>query len=41
MPDLSVFDLTEDLPATNNNAEEGIMTIEPSIAGCGVEASGK
>jgi hypothetical protein len=41
MPDLSVFDMTEDLPATNINAEEEVMTIEPSIAGCGVEASGK
>jgi hypothetical protein len=41
VPDLSVFDMTEDLPITNINAEEEVMTIEPSIAGCGVEASGK
>jgi hypothetical protein len=41
MPDLSVFDMTEDLPATNINVEEEVMTIEPSTAGCGVEASGK
>jgi hypothetical protein len=41
MPDLSVFDMTEDLPATNINAEEEVMTIEPSTAGCGVEVSGK
>jgi hypothetical protein len=43
--DLSVFDMTEDLPATNINVEEEVMIIEPSIAGCiplqGVEASGK
>jgi hypothetical protein len=39
MPDLSVFDMTEDLPTTNINAEEEVMTIEP--AGCGIEASGK
>jgi hypothetical protein len=39
--DLSVFDMTEDLPTTNINAEEVVMTIEPSTAGCGVEASGK
>jgi hypothetical protein len=41
VPDLSVFDMTEDLPATNINAEEEVMTIEPSTVGCGVEASGK
>jgi hypothetical protein len=39
--DLSVFDMTEDLPTTNINAEEKVMTIEPSTTGCGVEASGK
>ena len=33
--------MTEDLPATNINAEEEVMTIEPNTAGCGVEASGK
>jgi hypothetical protein len=41
VPDLSVFDMTEDLPTTNINAEEEVMTIEPSTAGCSVEASGK
>jgi hypothetical protein len=41
VPDLSVFDMTEDLPITNINVEEEVMTIEPSTAGCGVEASGK
>jgi hypothetical protein len=41
VPDFSVFDMTEDLPTTNINAEEEVMTIEPSTAGCGVEASGK
>jgi hypothetical protein len=41
VPDLSVFNMTEDLPTTNINAEEEVMTIEPSTAGCGVEASGK
>jgi hypothetical protein len=40
MTDHSVFDMTEDLPATNINAEEEVMTIEPSTASCGVEASG-
>jgi hypothetical protein len=39
--DLSAFDMTEDLLATNINVEEEVMTIEPRIAGCGVEASGK
>jgi hypothetical protein len=39
--DLSVFDMTEDLLATNINAEEEVMTIEPSTIGCGMEASGK
>jgi hypothetical protein len=38
--DHSVFDMTKDLPATNINAEEEVMTIEPSTAGCGVEAGG-
>jgi hypothetical protein len=41
VPDLLVFNMTEDLPTTNISAEEEVMTIEPSIAGCGVEASGK
>jgi hypothetical protein len=41
VPDLSVFDMTEDLPTTNINAEGKVMTIEPSTVGCGVEASGK
>jgi hypothetical protein len=41
VPNLSVFDMTEDLPTTNINAEEEVMTIEPNTAGCGVEASGK
>jgi predicted RNase H-like nuclease (RuvC/YqgF family) len=36
-----VFDMTEDLPTTNINAEEKVMTIEPSTAGCVIEASGK
>jgi hypothetical protein len=31
--DFSVFDITEDLPATNINVEEEVMTIEPSTAG--------
>jgi hypothetical protein len=39
--DLSIFDMTEDLLATNINTEEEVMTIEPSTTGCGVEASGK
>jgi hypothetical protein len=39
--DLSVFDMTEDLPTTNISAEEEVMTIEPSTAGCGVEARRK
>jgi hypothetical protein len=39
--DLSVFNMTEDLPTININAEEEVMTIEPSTAGCGVEASRK
>jgi hypothetical protein len=34
-----VFDMTKDLLATNINAEEEVMTIEPSTVGCGVEAS--
>jgi hypothetical protein len=33
VPDLSMFDMIEDLPATNINAEEEVMTIEPSTAG--------
>jgi hypothetical protein len=41
VPDLSVFNMTEDLPTTNINAEEEVMIIEPSIVGYGVEASGK
>jgi hypothetical protein len=41
VPDLSVFDMTEDLPTTNINAEEEVMTIEPSTTGCGMEASKK
>jgi hypothetical protein len=41
VPNLSVFYMTEDLPATNINVEEEVMTIEPSTVGCGVEASGK
>jgi hypothetical protein len=41
VPDLLVFDMTEDLPTTNINTEEKVMTIEPSTACCGVEASGK
>jgi hypothetical protein len=39
--DLSVFDMTENLSTTNINAEEEVMTIEPSTTGCDVEASGK
>jgi hypothetical protein len=38
--DHSMFDMIEDLPATNINAEEEVKAIELSIAGCGVEASG-
>jgi hypothetical protein len=41
VPDLSMFDMTEDLPTTNISAEEEVMTIEPSTTCCGVEASGK
>ena len=41
MLDLSVFDMTKDLPATNINVKEEVMTIEPSTACCGMEASGK
>jgi TolA-binding protein len=33
--------MTEDLPATNINGEEEVMTIKPSTVGCDVEASGK
>jgi hypothetical protein len=32
--------MTEDLPATNINVEQVVMTIEPSTAGCGMEAGG-
>jgi hypothetical protein len=39
--DLSVFDMTEDLPTTNISVEEEVMTMEPSTVGCGVEARGK
>jgi hypothetical protein len=38
---VSVFNMTKDLPTTNINAEEEVMTIEPSTVGYGVEASGK
>ena len=41
MPDLFEFDMTKDLPTTNTNVEEEVMTIEPSTTGCGLEASGK
>ena len=41
VPDFLVFDMTKDLPATNINAEEEVMTMEPNTAGCGVKASGK
>jgi hypothetical protein len=41
VPELSVFDMTEDLPTTNINAEEKVMTIEPSTTGSGVEARRK
>jgi hypothetical protein len=41
VPDLLVFDMTEDLSTININVEEEVMTIEPSTAGYGVEASGK
>jgi hypothetical protein len=41
VPDLLVFDMIEDLSTTNINAEEEVMTIEPSTAGCGIEASEK
>ena len=41
MPDLSMFDMTEDLLISNINAEEEVITIEPNIAGCSMEASGK
>jgi hypothetical protein len=36
----SVFDMTEDLPATDINAEQVVMIIGSSNAGCGVEAGG-
>ena len=39
MTDHLVFDMTEDLLATNINVDEEVMTIEPSTASCGVEAS--
>jgi hypothetical protein len=35
-----VFDITKDLPATNINVEEEVMTIEPRTIGCGMEAGG-
>ena len=41
MSNLLVFDMTEDLLALNINVEEEVMTIEPSTAGCGMEASWK
>ena len=41
MPDLSVFNMTVDLLATNINAKDEVMTIEPNTTGCGMEASGK
>ena len=41
MLDLSVFDMTKDLSATDINAEEEVMTITPSTVDCGVKASGK
>ena len=41
VPDLLVFDMIKDLLTNNINAEEEVMTIEPSTAGCSVEASGK
>ena len=41
MPDLSVFDMTEDLPATKTNAEEEVMPIERSTTCCGTETNGK
>ena len=41
VPDLLVFDMIEDLPATNINTEEELMTIEFSTIGCGMEASVK
>ena len=40
-PDLLVFDMIEDLPATNINVEKEVMTIEPSTASCGMEISRK
>ena len=39
--DLLVSNMIEDLPATNINTKEEIMTIEPNTTGCGVEANGK
>lgn len=41
VPDLSVFDMTEDLPAPEINAEEEVIPIEPSTTRCGVEANTK
>ena len=38
--DHSIFDTIEDLPSININVEEEVKTIEPSSAGCGMEASG-
>ena len=36
-----MFNMTEDLLATNINVEEEVMIIEPSTVGCSMEASGK
>ena len=41
VPNLSVFDMTEDRPATKINADEEVKSIEPSTACCGVEANRK
>jgi hypothetical protein len=40
MTDHLVFNMTEDLSATNINAKQVVMTIEPSTASCGVEVGG-
>ena len=37
---LSMIDIIEDLPTTKINVEQVVMRIEPSSAGCGVEAGG-
>ena len=39
--DLSVLIMTKNPPATNINAVEEVMTLEPSTVSCGVEACGK